>query len=146
VRGESLLQGRLDRADKVIGLDGNYDQSYRSDAKADTAERAPVWYVKLRLGECLGMVVNLASADITKCTINGRPAPQVKYDNPYSKIQIHQTATVHQHEMLRKKIEGALHDPPEFELIVTLPSKVKIEAAVCSHSLVAQVREISHLS
>jgi transcription initiation factor TFIID subunit 2 len=70
----------------------------------------------------------------------------VKYDNPYSKIHIHKTATVHQHAMLRKKIEGALHDPPEFELVITLPSKVRIEAAVCSHSCVAQVHKISRLS
>ncbi|KAA8893277.1 hypothetical protein FN846DRAFT_547784 [Sphaerosporella brunnea] len=73
--------------------------------------------------------LNARQCEITKCTINGKTAPQVKYDNPYSKIKIHDTATVHQHGMLRKKIEGVLHDPPEFELVVTLPSKLKIEAA-----------------
>jgi transcription initiation factor TFIID subunit 2 len=54
----------------------------------------------------------------------------VKYTEPYGNFKIHNTANVHQHHMLRKKLEGVLHDPPEHELIITIPSKVKIEAPV----------------
>ena len=68
-------------------------------------------------------------AEVLRCSVNTKPA-SFKYDNPYAKFQIHDTATVHQHHMLRKKLEGVLHDPPEFELVITLPSKVKVEAAV----------------
>lgn len=65
-----------------------------------------------------------------KCSINGRTASQVKYNEPYANFKIHDTATVHQHHMLRKKLEGVLHDPLEHELVITIPSKVRIEPAV----------------
>jgi hypothetical protein len=66
MRGKSLLQGWLDGADKAIGLDGDHDQSYRSDAEADTAERAPVWYVKLRLREMHGNSLFISSLQISR--------------------------------------------------------------------------------
>lgn len=71
----------------------------------------------------------MVSTEVTKCTVNSKMASH-KYDNPYAKFKIHDTATVHQYHMLRKKLEGVLHDPPEFELVISLPSKVKVEAAV----------------
>jgi transcription initiation factor TFIID subunit 2 len=66
---------------------------------------------------------------VIKCSINGRSVSQIKYDEPYAGFKIHKSATVHQHHMLRKRLEGVLNDPPEFELVITIPSKVKIEQA-----------------
>jgi len=68
--------------------------------------------------------------DIVICTVNGKAASQVKYDDPYSLFKIHGSATVHQHHMLRKRLDGVLHDPPEFELVIALPPSVRIEPAV----------------
>lgn len=67
---------------------------------------------------------------IKKCTVNNRTVSQTRHDEPYSNFKIHDTATIHQHHMFRKKIEGVLHDPPEHELIITLPTKFRIEPAV----------------
>jgi hypothetical protein len=71
------------------------------------------------------------NADVTKCTINGKTAVLAKYDDPYANFKIHSSATVQQHHMLRKKLDGVLHDPPEFELVISIPNKVRIEPAVC---------------
>lgn len=67
--------------------------------------------------------------EITKCLVNGK-SPSVAYTEPYSNFKIHSTATVHQYHQLTKKLDGALSDPPEHELIINLPPKVKIEPAV----------------
>lgn len=69
------------------------------------------------------------NAEITKCLVNGK-SPSVAYTEPYSNFKIHPTATVHQHHQLMKKLDGALSDPPEHELIINLPPKVRIEPAV----------------
>ncbi|KAL7273994.1 Transcription initiation factor TFIID subunit 2 [Rhizina undulata] len=74
------------------------------------------------------MLIRFTTIGIRKCTVNGR-TPHVAYNDPYSNFRMHATATIHQHHMLRKKMEGVLHDPPEHELIITLPSKIKIEPA-----------------
>lgn len=76
----------------------------------------------------------LPCIDILACTVNGKTAPEVEYEDPYSRFGMHTSSTVHQHELLRKKLDGVLHDPPEFELIIPLPPSVRIEPAV-SHPL-----------
>lgn len=68
-------------------------------------------------------------AEITKCLVNGK-SPSLIYKEPYSNFKIHETATVHQHHQLLKKVDPALNDPPDHELIINLPPKVKIEPVV----------------
>lgn len=68
---------------------------------------------------------------VNKCTVNGKNA-SYSYADPYKNFKIHVNATVHQHHQLQKKLDGVLHDPPEHELMITLPSRVRIEASVCS--------------
>ncbi|TGZ83661.1 hypothetical protein EX30DRAFT_88447 [Ascodesmis nigricans] len=73
--------------------------------------------------------LNSRQCKIKKYTINGKTVSQSKYEEPYASFKIHDTATIHQHHMFQRKIQGVLHDPPEHELIITLPSKFRIEPA-----------------
>lgn len=71
--------------------------------------------------------LNCRQCDVKRVTANGRPCPNVVYEEPYSKVTLPWEAGVHQHHMLRKKIESQLKSPPEEELIINLPKSVKID-------------------
>ncbi|KAI5798933.1 hypothetical protein EDC01DRAFT_743499 [Geopyxis carbonaria] len=72
--------------------------------------------------------LNSRQCKIIKATVNGKPVYHIKHNEPYNKFKIHNTSTVYQHQMLRRKLDGVLHDPPDHELVITLP-KMKIEPA-----------------
>ncbi|KAL8909405.1 MAG: hypothetical protein Q9207_000240 [Kuettlingeria erythrocarpa] len=71
--------------------------------------------------------LNCRQCDVKRVTANGRQCPNVVYEEPYSKVTLPWEAGVHQHHMLRKKIESQLKSPPEEELIIHLPKSVKID-------------------
>ncbi|KAI4139467.1 MAG: hypothetical protein L6R39_006275 [Caloplaca ligustica] len=71
--------------------------------------------------------LNCRQCNIRKVTANGRPCPNFVYEEPYSKASLGWEAGVHQHHMLRKKIEAQLKSPPEEELVVNLPKSVRID-------------------
>ena len=60
-------------------------------------------------------------------TINGKPTSSGPYIDPHKNAVLPWDAGVHQHHMLRRKLEGQLKDPPEEELVVNLPKNFKIE-------------------
>lgn len=66
---------------------------------------------------------------ITRCYVNGR-ATATQHTDPYQNFKMHETSTAHQHHQYRKKLDAVLHDPPEHELVINLPSRVKIEPVV----------------
>ncbi|KAH0539098.1 hypothetical protein FGG08_004336 [Glutinoglossum americanum] len=70
--------------------------------------------------------LNCRQCSLKRLNINGR-APTLSYHEPYSKARIHPTANVHQHHMLRQKLAPQLREPPEEELVLTLPKSVRIE-------------------
>ncbi|KAL8714782.1 MAG: hypothetical protein Q9220_001295 [cf. Caloplaca sp. 1 TL-2023] len=65
--------------------------------------------------------------DIKRITANGKACPNFVYEEPYGKATLPRGAGVHQHHMLRKKIESQLKSPPEEDLIINLPKSVRIE-------------------
>lgn len=71
--------------------------------------------------------LNCRQCDVNRVTANGRACPNVVYEEPYSKATLPWEAGVHQHHMLRKKIEPQLKSPPEEELIINLPKSIKID-------------------
>lgn len=75
--------------------------------------------------------LNCRQCILTRISVEGK-GPPTKYQDPYSRLKLHDSAGVHQHHLLRQKIgpqgkspEGK--DPPEEELIITLPRGVQIE-------------------
>lgn len=71
--------------------------------------------------------LNCRQCDIKRITANGRACPNFIYEEPYSKATLRWEAGVHQHHMLRKKIEAQLKRPPEEELTINLPKSVRID-------------------
>ncbi len=71
--------------------------------------------------------LNCRQCDVKRVTANGRQCPNVVYEEPYSKVTLPWEAGVHQHHMLRKKVESQLKSPPDEELIIHLPKSVKID-------------------
>ncbi|KAK3671208.1 Transcription initiation factor TFIID subunit 2 [Recurvomyces mirabilis] len=50
-----------------------------------------------------------------------------EYDDPYRNLRMPRGSTIHQHQMLREKLERSLHPQPEPELVIQLPPKLKIQ-------------------
>lgn len=71
--------------------------------------------------------LNCRQCEIKRITANGRACPNFVYEEPYSKTTLPWEAGVHQHHMLRKKIEAQLKTPPEEELVINLPKSVRID-------------------
>lgn len=71
--------------------------------------------------------LNCRQCDITRITANNKQCSNFVYDNPYSKTTLRWDAGVHQHHLLRRKIEGQLKSPPDEELVINLPKSLKIE-------------------
>ncbi|KAI9769282.1 MAG: hypothetical protein M1835_006729 [Candelina submexicana] len=70
--------------------------------------------------------LNCRQCTLKRLNFNGRVGTS-KYHDLYSNVKIHETAGVHQHHMLRQKLDPYLRDPPEEELLVNLPKSVRIE-------------------
>ncbi|KAI9758015.1 MAG: hypothetical protein M4579_003251, partial [Chaenotheca gracillima] len=70
--------------------------------------------------------LNCRQCVLKRVRVNGK-GPSLKYQEPYSRFKIHPDATVHQYHQLRNKLGPALKEPPEEELVVTLPKSVHIE-------------------
>ena len=62
---------------------------------------------------------------LTRLNVEGKSA-RITYNDPYSSINLHSSVGVHQHHLLRKRIERQLRSPPEEELIINLPKSVRI--------------------
>ena len=60
-------------------------------------------------------------------TINGKAVASWSYTDPYEDSKLHWRAGVHQHHMLRQRIEDQLKVKPEQELVINLPKNIKIE-------------------
>ncbi len=70
--------------------------------------------------------LNCRQCTLKRLNFNGRVGSS-KYHDPYSSTKIHETAGVHQHHMLRQKLDPYLRDPPDEELLVNLPKSVRID-------------------
>ncbi len=72
--------------------------------------------------------LNCRQAVFTRLLLNGRPCSIVTNTDPYKNSKLEWNAAgVQQYDMLQKKLEGQLKDPPEEELAVTIPKTVKID-------------------
>ncbi|KAL8697735.1 MAG: hypothetical protein Q9224_002165, partial [Gallowayella concinna] len=71
--------------------------------------------------------LNCRQSDIKRVTAGNKQCPNVVHEEPYSKTNLRWAAGVHQHHLLRRKIEGQLKNPPEEELLINLPKSFKIE-------------------
>ncbi|KAL8653766.1 MAG: hypothetical protein Q9210_001902 [Variospora velana] len=71
--------------------------------------------------------LNCRQCEIKRVTANGRACPNYVYEEPYSKATLPWEAGVHQHHMLRKKLETQLKTPPEEELVINFPKSLRID-------------------
>lgn len=71
--------------------------------------------------------LNCRQCSIKRVTVNGKLCSTYTYDDPYAEATLPWDAGVEQWHMLKSKVEGALKDKPEEELIISFPKSVKIE-------------------
>ena len=71
--------------------------------------------------------LNCRQCELTRLSVNGKPSSSAPYQDPYSRAKLPWSADVHQHHMLRQKLEGQLKSPPEEELVVNLPKSIRID-------------------
>ena len=71
--------------------------------------------------------LNCRQCDLKSLTINGKPAPSVKYDDVYKRSALQWKAGVYQYHMLQERLEKSMKEPPEEELLISLPKSVKLE-------------------
>ncbi|KAI4202471.1 MAG: hypothetical protein LQ350_002554 [Teloschistes chrysophthalmus] len=71
--------------------------------------------------------LNCRQCIITRITANGKTCSSFTYEELYKKAALRWEAGVHQHHMLRRKIEAQLKSPPEEELVINLPKSVRID-------------------
>lgn len=70
--------------------------------------------------------LNCRQARITEARVEGRTAT-FSYVDPYQKLKMRGNTTVHQHQTLRDRIDPYVKLPPQSELSVNIPSKVRIQ-------------------
>lgn len=71
--------------------------------------------------------LNCRQCELKRLIVNRRPASSAPYQDPYKQATLPWDAGVHQHHMLRRKLEKQLKSSPEEELIVNLPKNFKID-------------------
>lgn len=72
--------------------------------------------------------LNCRQAIVTRLTLNGKPCSIFSCPDPYKNAKLEWNAAgVHQYDMLQRKLEGQLKDPPVEELSVVIPKTVKID-------------------
>lgn len=72
--------------------------------------------------------LNCRQCRIKSASIEGRTVTAVTYQDPYQKLRLKGgNTTVHQHELLKSKIEKHTGEKPEPELALTIPSRVHIQ-------------------
>jgi transcription initiation factor TFIID subunit 2 len=80
---------------------------------------------------------------VRNVTVEGKhPAAAVQYFDPYNGLRVRETYTVHQHHQIRENIDAALKDPPEPNLIITLPKQVRVRQ-VSMHDSVTKAQASS---
>jgi len=70
--------------------------------------------------------LNCRQCVFTRLNINGK-GPTSRNDDPYKRSKLNSRAGVHQHHLLRQKLEPQFKQPPEEELVMNLPKSVRIE-------------------
>ncbi|KAI9806920.1 MAG: hypothetical protein M1833_002578 [Piccolia ochrophora] len=91
--------------------------------------------------------LNCRQCTLKRLNIDGK-APTVKYQEPYARFKIHSQASVHQYHQLRQKLSPQLKEPPEEEVILTLPKSLSIReldpfSAEAQSALIAKVGGLS---
>ena len=71
--------------------------------------------------------LNCRQCELKRLSINGKGAPTVLYEEPYGRAKLHWHAGASQFHMLRQRVEGQLRNPPEEELVVTIPKSIRID-------------------
>ena len=71
--------------------------------------------------------LNCRQCLIQRVTVNGRPCSNYTYDDPYTEAKLPGKTGVNQWQMLRDRIQDALKEPPEEELVINFPKSVKID-------------------
>ncbi|KAK5200778.1 Transcription initiation factor TFIID subunit 2, partial [Cryomyces antarcticus] len=76
--------------------------------------------IQPHLKELKTIRLNCRQCIIKRLNVEGR-GPSLTYNDPYASLKLHASSTVHQHHMLRRKIEPCLRDFPDEELTINLP-------------------------
>ena len=71
--------------------------------------------------------LNCRQCELKSLKVNGKPVPGVRYGDPYQRATLRWRAGVYQYHMLQERLEKAMKDSPEEELLVTLPKSIKLE-------------------
>ena len=79
------------------------------------------------LKELRAVQLSCRQCAIKRVLVNGKVCTSYTYDDPFAEATLPWDAGVEQHHMLRSKVESALKDKPEDELVINFPKSVRIE-------------------
>ncbi|KAF2452655.1 hypothetical protein BDY21DRAFT_358347 [Lineolata rhizophorae] len=64
---------------------------------------------------------------ITRMSVEGKPINVLEFEDVYAKLNVFsKETTVHQHHLLRKRIQPQIEEQPEEELVIAIPKSVHI--------------------
>lgn len=70
--------------------------------------------------------LNCRQMSLKSVSVEGHPAPSPSYHDPYDDLAVGRTYNVHQHHLIHGKLQANLKNPPNGELSIPLPKKVRI--------------------
>ena len=70
--------------------------------------------------------LNCRQISVKNITVDGFLPQSTQYHDPYKDLSLRPSFDVHQHHLIYSKLQSDLKTPPDGELIITLPKKVKI--------------------
>ena len=70
--------------------------------------------------------LNCRQISVKNITVDGLLPQSTQYHDPYEDLSLRPSYDVHQHHLIHDKLQSDLKSPPDGELVITLPKKVKI--------------------
>ena len=105
-------------ANQEVELDVNFATQSLSGHTAITIQPLTKELKAIRL--------NCRQISVKNITVDGFSPQSVQYHDPYEDLSLRPSYDVHQHHLIHSKLQSDLKIPPDGELVITLPKKVKI--------------------
>lgn len=104
-------------AHQKIDLDFSFDQQISGTTEITIyPESQDLREIRLHGRQC----------NIKKVLVNNTPPSSVRHRDPCEQLALHCNGSVNQHHLLTEKIAGSIANPPDPDIIITLPKKIRI--------------------
>lgn len=88
--------------------------------------------------------LNCRQISLKSVIVEGLPAPSPSYHDPYDDLVVGRSYSVHQHHLIHGKLQANLKEPPNGELAIPLPKKVKITELAVQDSKSADDGDVAY--